>query len=214
MATVPYDAAAAGRQARQRLRQPRRPRKLRLLGSLHRRHRPAASRAGRHNRFKADCVNAILTIQTITSHETIYATIYATPRGELRKDLIRCLRQAMTAGANAARAKTSAAACRIWSAFTSARLGRGRLVPGHWEADLIKGAGNRSAVATLVERTSRLVMLAKMPDASAASALEALTAMLNRIPEPSLRQTLTYDQGREMTGTKADRAHGRSGVLC
>ena len=67
----------------------------------------------------------------------------------------------------------------------------GRLVPGHWEADLIKGAGNRSAAATLVERTSRLVMLAKMPDASAASALEALTAMLNRIPEPSLRQTLT-----------------------
>ena len=57
------------------------------------------------------------------SHETIYATIYATPRGELRKDLIRCLRQGqVTAGANAARAKTGAAACRIWSAFTSARL--------------------------------------------------------------------------------------------
>ena len=71
----------------------------------------------------------------------------------------------------------------------------GRLIPGHWEADLIKGAGNRSAVATLVERTSRLVLLARMPDASAAS---ALAAMLNRIPEPSLRQTLTYDQGREM----------------
>ena len=71
----------------------------------------------------------------------------------------------------------------------------GGLIPGHWEADLIKGAGNRSAVATLVERTSRLVLLARMPDASAAS---ALAAMLNRIPEPSLRQTLTYDQGREM----------------
>ena len=78
----------------------------------------------------------------------------------------------------------------------------GRLVPGYREADLIKGAGNRSAVATLVERTSRLVMLARMPDASAASALEALTAMLNRIPEPSLRQTLTYDQGREMSRQK------------
>ena len=72
----------------------------------------------------------------------------------------------------------------------------GRLIPGHWEADLIKGAGNSSTVATLVERSSRLVLLAKMPDASAASALDALTSMLNRIPEPALRQTLTYYQGR------------------
>jgi len=67
---------------------------------------------------------------------------------------------------------------------------------------LIKGAGNRSAVATLVERSSRLVLLAKMPDASATSALEALTAMHNRIPDSALRQILTYDQGREMSRYK------------
>ena len=62
---------------------------------------------------------------------------------------------------------------------------------------MIKGAANRSAVGVLVERTTRLVLLAKMPDATAESALAAFTAKLNDIAQP-LRQTLTYDQGREM----------------
>jgi IS30 family transposase len=70
-------------------------------------------------------------------------------------------------------------------------------LPGHWEGDLIKGAMNRSAVGVLVERTTRLVLLARMPDATAESALAAFTAKLNQISAP-LRQTLTYDQGKEM----------------
>ena len=72
-----------------------------------------------------------------------------------------------------------------------------RVMPGHWEGDLIKGAGNKSAVGVLVERSTRLVLLCKMPDASAESALAAFTAKLNLIAAP-LRQTLTYDQGKEM----------------
>jgi transposase, IS30 family len=72
-----------------------------------------------------------------------------------------------------------------------------RVMPGHWEGNLIKGAGNRSSVRVLVERTTRLVMLAKMPDATAESALAAFTAKLNQIAQ-SLRKSLTYDQGREM----------------
>ena len=72
-----------------------------------------------------------------------------------------------------------------------------RVMPGHWEGDLIKGAGNKSAVEVLVERSTRLVLLCKMPDASAESALAAFTAKLNRIAAP-MRQTLTYDQGKEM----------------
>ena len=72
-----------------------------------------------------------------------------------------------------------------------------RAFPGHWEGDLIKGAGNRSAVGVLVERSSRLVMLAKLADATTASALEGFTAKLRSIAEP-MRQTLTYDQGKEM----------------
>ena len=72
-----------------------------------------------------------------------------------------------------------------------------RVMPGHWEGDLIKGAGNKSAVGVLVERSTRLVLLCKMPDASAESALAAFTAKLNLIAAP-MRQSLTYDQGQEM----------------
>src|SRR6201988_782674 len=67
-----------------------------------------------------------------------------------------------------------------------------RVMPGHWEGDFIKGAGNQSSIGVLVERTSRLVLLAKMDDATAASALAGFTAKLNSIAAP-LRQSLTYD---------------------
>ncbi|SOE91191.1 Integrase core domain-containing protein [Caballeronia arationis] len=73
-----------------------------------------------------------------------------------------------------------------------------RLLPGHWKGDFIKGVGNQSSVGVLVERTSRLVLLAKMEDATAASALAGFSAKLNSIAAP-LRQTFTYDQGKEMS---------------
>lgn len=73
-----------------------------------------------------------------------------------------------------------------------------RLIPGHWEADLIKGAMNRSSVGTLVERTTLMVVLAKMLDGTAQSALAGFSEALSAIP-PELRKTFTYDQGREMS---------------
>ena len=73
-----------------------------------------------------------------------------------------------------------------------------RLIPGHWEVYLVKGAFNRSGVGTLVERSTRLLILARMPDASAASALAGFSAALKRATPP-LRKTVTYDQGREMS---------------
>ncbi len=75
-----------------------------------------------------------------------------------------------------------------------------RQFPGHWEGDLIKGAGNASAVGTLVERTSRLLMLVKLPafkPASAANVMQAFTDKLLGIAQP-MRQSMTYDQGKEM----------------
>ncbi len=71
-------------------------------------------------------------------------------------------------------------------------------MPGQWEGGFIKGAGNKSSVGVLVERTSRLVLLAHMVDATAAPALAGFTAKLNVISAP-LRNSLTYDQGKEMT---------------
>jgi IS30 family transposase len=72
-----------------------------------------------------------------------------------------------------------------------------RIVPGHWEGDLIKGSMNRSAVGTLVERTSRYVMLVKLDGLTAQDILVAFTRRLKSVPE-SLRKTMTYDQGSEM----------------
>jgi transposase, IS30 family len=70
-------------------------------------------------------------------------------------------------------------------------------VPGHWEGDLIKGKANKSCVGTLIERSSRLVLLARMEGADAQSALKGFTRALNRVPA-RMRKTLTYDQGKEM----------------
>jgi IS30 family transposase len=72
-----------------------------------------------------------------------------------------------------------------------------RAMPGHWEGDLLKGARNGSAVGTLVERTTRLVILARLEGTNALSAREGFTRKLKHVPTP-LRKTLTYDRGKEM----------------
>ena len=72
-----------------------------------------------------------------------------------------------------------------------------RTVRGHWEGDLLKGDRNGSAVGTLVERTTRLVILAGMDRTDARSAREGFTKKFRPVPAP-LRKTLTYDRGKEM----------------
>ena len=133
------------------------------------------------------------------SHETIYHTLYAMPRGELRRELIACLRWSR----DKRRSKTRAPDGRghiaeMQSIHLRPPEVADRLIPGHWEADLIKGAMNRSSVGTLVERTTLMVVLAKMPDGTAQSALDGFSEALSAIP-PELRKTFTYDQGREMS---------------
>jgi IS30 family transposase len=72
-----------------------------------------------------------------------------------------------------------------------------RLVPGHWEGDFIKGAFNRSAVGTLVERKTRFVVLCKMQGCTAQDALEGFTRQMKKLPA-FLRESLTYDRGSEL----------------
>ncbi len=73
-----------------------------------------------------------------------------------------------------------------------------RLSPGHWEGDLIKGAHNRSAVGTLVERTTLFTVLARMEDSSAALAVQGFGKAFKRI-EAQKRLSMTYAQGKQMT---------------
>ncbi|UZW59090.1 IS30 family transposase [Lysobacter enzymogenes] len=72
-----------------------------------------------------------------------------------------------------------------------------RLMPGHWEGDLIVGAHNRSAIGVLVCRRTLYVKLVKLEDATARTVLEAFGSAFEGVT-PQLRQTLTYDQGKEM----------------
>jgi IS30 family transposase len=132
------------------------------------------------------------------SHETIYTAIYAHPKGELRRELVALLRRRH--GKRMPRSRGQDRRGQIpdmVSIHVRPPEVNDRVMPGHWEGDLIKGAGNKSAVGVLVERASRLVLLAKMSDASAESALAAFTVKLRSIAEP-MRVSLTYDQGKEM----------------
>ena len=131
-------------------------------------------------------------------HETIYTALYALPRGELRRELLTALRQGRQNRRPRSRGKD-----RRGFVTDDIRITQrpedveARLIPGHWEGDLIKGAANRSAVGTLVERTSRLVLLARMDALDADTTRCAFEAAFDNVPE-IFRKTLTYDRGTEM----------------
>jgi IS30 family transposase len=134
------------------------------------------------------------------SAETIYQALYVYGRGGLRKELAAHLRSQRTSR----RAQTVTARNRgrspipdLVSIAERPDEVEDRLVPGHWEGDLIMGRNNASQVATLVERTTGLVMLAKLANKQAATVAGALTERIATLPE-ILRGTLTWDRGSEM----------------
>lgn len=121
------------------------------------------------------------------------------PRGELRRELMACVR----CSRDKRRSKTRAADGRGHLAEMQRIHLRppevtDHLLSGHCEADMIKGTLNRSSIGTLVERTTRMVVLAKMPEGSTQSALEGFSEAPSAIP-PELGKTFTYDQGSEMS---------------
>ncbi|MDH5668759.1 MAG: IS30 family transposase, partial [Nitrospira sp.] len=194
----PYRACTAHAQAATRACRPRRPRKLLdpwLWQSVQTQLRQGCSPeqiAGRLQRAYPDDMHKRL------SAETIYVGLYVLPRGTLRSELLAALRQAHNARRPRARGTDRRGQIpKMTSSVERPAEVATRTVPGHWEGDLIKGARNGSAVGTLVERTTRLVILARMEGTDATSAREGFTKKLRHVPAP-LRKTLTYDRGKEM----------------
>jgi IS30 family transposase len=134
------------------------------------------------------------------SHETIYRSLFVQARGALRKELTTCLRTGRTQRRSHKRTDLAGSGRLSNMILISERPAEAedRAIPGHWEGDLIVGKGGRSAIGTLVERSSRYVMLVHLPDGRTAEKVRvALARQLRRLPA-ELRRTLTWDQGKEM----------------
>jgi transposase, IS30 family len=149
------------------------------------------------NRLRADFTNDP---EMWVSHETIYQSLYVQGRGALRRDLHKRLRTGRAL--RKPRRKSGQRRARIPGMVNIADRPPevdDRKVPGHWEGDLIIGKDSGSAIGTLVERTTRFVMLLHLPGHHGADVLaEAMIVAMAQLPE-TLRQTLTWDQGVEMT---------------
>lgn len=198
-ASYQYRATVAQWRARRRARIARRPRKLQKNAWLRcyvcRRLRQGWSPQQIAARLRHDYPHAV---DKHISHETIYAAIYVVPRGELRRMLIGCLRQHRKVRRR--RHLSGEKRGQIPNLTSIAQRPvevETRLVPGHWEGDILKGCANRSAVGTLVERSTRLVVLARLSGLDSRSVVQGFARKLRGIPQP-LRKSMTYDQGREM----------------
>lgn len=136
------------------------------------------------------------------SHEAIYQYIYVLPRGELKQTLIKALRQEhkyrrtqKTGTVEENRGKIA----NMLSIEERPEEVADRTVPGHWEGDLILGKYKRSALGTLVERTTRYTILVPLGGKKdALSVREAYAEAFKGVPD-KLKKTLTYDQGKEMS---------------
>src|SRR5271167_3856736 len=133
------------------------------------------------------------------SHETIYQSLFVQGRGELRRELARCLRSGRTERrAHGERKSPGRKADMVMISERPAEVAD-RAVPGHWEGDLIMGANNRSAVGTLVERSSRLVLLLHMNGDRSAIAVDAAMRKAIATLPGELKKSITWDQGAEMS---------------
>jgi IS30 family transposase len=134
------------------------------------------------------------------SHETIYQELYVQGRGQLRRELTRCLRTGRTLR-RPRRLPDQRRERRIRDkVMISERPAEveDRAVPGHWEGDLIIGKDSGSAIGTLVERSSRFLMLLHLPrDHGAEQVRDAMITAMQALPD-ALRRSLTWDQGIEL----------------
>ena len=133
------------------------------------------------------------------SHETIYTALYAMPRGELRAEVLALLprghktRRPRSAGTDRRGLIPGATSIDERPIEINERL-----VPGHWEGDLIKGARNKSQIGTLVERKTLYTVLVQLDNATAEHTAQRFGFVLNRV-DAAMRLSMTYDNGKEMT---------------
>lgn len=140
------------------------------------------------------------------SHEAIYQFIYVLPRGALKQALVKALRQERKYrrkkhGRKGNLEETRGKIADILSIEERPKEVADRTIPGHWEGDLIMGKYKRTALGTLVERTTRKTVLVPLKEKDAEHVREAYARSLRSLPK-ELAKTLTYDQGKEMSEHK------------
>ena len=153
------------------------------------------------------------------SPESIYTYIYILPRGSLKQELTSCLRQNRKRRCKQAKGvKMERKIEDMLSIEERPKEVEDRIIPGHWEGDLIVGKNNRSALGTLVERTTRTTILIPVKSREAEVVAKAFAKEVKKLPQ-QMKLSMTYDQGREMaqhklftkiTGVKVYFAHPRS----
>ncbi len=155
--------------------------------------------SGRLSRLPAGCSVPTLIQALQVSHETIYRSLFIQARGALKKELMAHLRR--TRGMRRSRHHTQKTSIhgQISDAVSISErpaVVEDRALPGHWEGDLLFGSKN-SQIATLVERQSRYVMLAKVGKKDTETVVNALIKHAHKLPH-ELYQSLTWDRGKEM----------------
>ena len=132
------------------------------------------------------------------SHETIYQSLFVQTRGELRRELTAHLRTGRTARKPAGRIERRGKLRGMMPISARPAEADDRAVPGHWEGDLVMGGVGKGAIITLVERSTRFVLLAALNTSTNATDTRLqLTAMIARLPL-ELRKSLAWDRGKEM----------------
>jgi IS30 family transposase len=133
------------------------------------------------------------------SHETIYQCLYVQARGSLRADLHKCLSTKRSARKpRGSDGRTGVYGAEVFTISDRPPEAADRAVPGHWEGDLILGAGHKSAIGTLVERATRFTILLHLPaDHTAETVATAMIEAMAELPD-HLRRSITWDRGSEM----------------